>query len=87
MTRSDYVSPFLELVPAYGQDYDTEDDVKTAWESDTDFIVADVSHPYFGLPANKTSVENAEETIQAVNIRYCGLARVVVIPVEQTGVR
>lgn len=75
---SAYISPFINVEPAYGKDYKTQKEVKAAWEAGKDFIILDFTNPYYGKPINKEDAENAG-TIQAVNIRFAGQQKLCVI--------
>jgi hypothetical protein len=59
----------LEVIPAYGRDYKTQAEVKAAWESNLDFLVAPLG-PYI----NK---QDAEREDANVIIRYDRLRKVV----------
>lgn len=67
---------YVTLTPAYGRDYKNKSEVKTAWESDKDFLIQSFGHPYDGKPMNK-----AQATAGTVyNIRYCRMTKV--LPVK-----
>lgn len=68
----------MTLTPAYGRDYKSQKAVKADWDADKDFIIADFFHPDCGRYVNKAQLP-APGT---VNIRYAGLAKVMVIQVK-----
>lgn len=51
---------WMTLVPAYGRDYKTREEVLAAWESDKDFIIRDVSWADNGRYVNRTDAENPD---------------------------
>lgn len=51
------------LTPAYGRDYPSKAKLLADFESEKDFIIADFSSPYDGMPANKQQF-NKGDTIQ-----------------------
>lgn len=57
---------WLTLVPAYGRDYTEEDAVRKDWFSNRDFKIADVSSPWNGKPANRSSLSDYDK----VKIRF-----------------
>jgi len=70
----------MTLTPAYNRDYTSQATVRAAWEADHDFIVADISSPWVGRPANRSDLrEHAQLT--EVNIRYARLREIVTVKV------
>lgn len=63
---------YLTLIPAYGRDYKSKEEVRAAWMDRKDFLVADITHPYDGKPGNRDDFikdvnENGPLTL---NIRF-----------------
>ncbi len=58
--------PYLNVVPAYGRDYATEDEVMSAWNADKDFLIADRFCRWDGKQINRPQ-HPAGTTIQ---VRY-----------------
>lgn len=68
----------LTLVPSYGRDYKTRDDVEAAWAAGKDFTICDVSSCY-----NCAQISNRDATIGMIlNIRYKRLTRVHTIEIK-----
>jgi hypothetical protein len=59
------------LTPAYGRDYKSQLEVKSAFYAGKDFIIADFSHPYDGKPMNINDCSAG-----TVSIRYSKLTKV-----------
>lgn len=59
----------LEVIPAYGRDYKTPEEVLTAWEQNLDFQVAP-----FGPYVNKQDADNFGESVR---IRFDNMKKVV----------
>lgn len=68
---------YLECTPAYGRDYKTAKDVKTAWADGKDWIVEAWGDPNDGRPINKANADAAHVTVM---LRYKRNTQVVVIP-------
>jgi len=70
--------PYLSVVPRPGRDYNSRDEVLTAWNANEDFVVADVSSPWDGKLITKggAQLHAAGTTIQ---VRYKNLTRVMMI--------
>jgi len=66
----------LTLTPAYGRDYKNAKDVKTDFNSNKDFIVADFFNQYDGKPANKQDLTGAYDQVM---IRYKKLTQITLI--------
>lgn len=47
----------VPLVPAYGRDYQSADEVMEAWNNNLDFRIQCVAHPYDGKYINKADAE------------------------------
>jgi len=72
---------YLTLTPAYGRDYKSQKEVKTAWETGADFIIADMFHKDCGRYIN---LEDAQKGgIPAVCIRFANLRKIAVIEVQR----
>jgi hypothetical protein len=69
----------LSLIPASGRDYKSKKAVEADLRADKDFIIADMSNPYDGKPANLPDLKQAGYT--ELNIRYQRLTRVAVISI------
>ncbi len=67
----------MTLTPAYGRDYKSQKAVRADFDDEKDFIIADFTHPDCGRYVNKPQLVG-----QSVNIRYAGLAKVMVITVK-----
>lgn len=65
----------MTLYPAYGRNYKTAKEVKAAWTSGKDFLIADIMHKYYGKPVNEEQVRDPNLTII---IRYKGNEKLVV---------
>jgi hypothetical protein len=65
------------LIPAYGRDYISAEAVKADWDANKDFLIADVSNRYNGMPINK---QDAPKGIY--NIRYNKRTQVCVVTVK-----
>ena len=61
----------MTLTPAYGRDYKSKKDVLKDWEEGKDFIIADISSPWDGKPANKNDLKG-----KTVYIRYRKLTQI-----------
>jgi len=44
----------VNLVPAYGRDYKTPEEVKAHWDAGKDFLIADVGNRWDGKYTSKT---------------------------------
>ena len=55
------------LVPAYGKDYKSAKEAKTAFEADRDFLIQDISCPEDGRYAAR---RNLKSDYDEVKIRY-----------------
>jgi hypothetical protein len=64
------------LIPAYGRDYQTEAEVRTAWKAGKDFIIYTIGHAFDGAAINKF---DAESVGGVFNIRYKQKTEVCVI--------
>ena len=64
------------LIPAYGRDYKSANEVKADFQAGKDFIISDFSHPYDGKP---TSIRDMAKG--TVNIRYGKLRKICVVTV------
>jgi hypothetical protein len=73
-------SKVIGLVPAYGRDYKSQDEVKFDFNQGLDFLISDVFHPYAGKPVNKGELE--KEGVTEVKIRYASLQKVVVVKIS-----
>lgn len=67
----------ITLTPAYGRDYKNKNEVEWDWKANKDFIIADVSNPYCGKPANRLDLRG-----QDVKIRYGSLRKAMIIKWE-----
>lgn len=67
----------ITLVPAYGRDYTSKAKLLADWNAGKDFVIADMSSPYDGKPANKEDLTRAG--YKNVNIRYKKMRQVAVI--------
>lgn len=56
----------LTVVPAYGRDYKTAKEAKSAFEANSDFLIMDISSPDDGKYASKHDLPAGTE----VKIRY-----------------
>lgn len=63
---------YITLTPAYGRDYTSVTDVKTAFLNGCDFILQDVTSQWYGKPTNVLDMKPGTK----VRIRYFKLARV-----------
>jgi len=64
----------MKLVPAYGRDYKSARDVKSAWLGEKDFMIQDFFSPYDGKVTNITDCQR--DGIREVYIRYQRLTKV-----------
>ena len=64
----------MTLTPAYGRDYTSQKAVKADFDADKDFMIADMSSPWNGKPANKTDLTGS---VTSVWIRYNKLEKIV----------
>ena len=71
----------MTLTPAYGRDYKSQKAVKAAWNSNADFIVADMSSPWDGKPANRHSFQTDPLAPPYVMLRYDKLRKIVRVEV------
>lgn len=60
----------LTLVPAYGREYKSPQEVQAAWESGDDFVVSDPASPWSGSYMNAEDVRSSK--VASVHIRYKG---------------
>lgn len=62
----------MTVSPAYGKDYTTAKDAIAAWNSGKDFIIQDITHPYWSMfPVSKTFyVSKRDLTTETVYIRF-----------------
>ena len=72
---------FVTLVPAYGNDYKSQKEVKVAWEANKDFQINSIGHPNDGSYINKQDAEKDGGT--TYNIRYKKLTQICVIKVKK----
>lgn len=56
----------LTVVPAYGRDYKSAKEVKTAWAEGKDFLICDFFSPFDGKYVNKDDAPKGE----TINVRY-----------------
>lgn len=63
---------WMTLVPAYGRDYKTADEVLKDWIGQKDFLVQDISWPGNGRYVNRQDAENPEYSLSHVTfkVRY-----------------
>jgi hypothetical protein len=64
----------VNLVPAYGRDYQTETAVKADWDAGKDFLIRDIGNRWDGKYTSKSDWEG-----QKVRIRYNRLADFVIL--------
>jgi len=57
----------LILKPAYGRDYKSQKAVLEDWNSDKDFIIANLTHRYSGKPVNRPQVTEGEQVLFRFN--------------------
>ena len=69
----------MTLVPAYGRDYTSQRAVLADWNSDRDFLVADMFSPWDGKPVNRQDIADTGET--QVQIRYKRLEKIAVVQI------
>jgi hypothetical protein len=69
----------ITVVPAYGRDYRSKEEVSRAWEAGNDFQIRDMSSRWDGSYINKEGAEKGG--INEVNVRYNSLRKVFVIKV------
>ena len=67
----------ITVVPAYGRDYKSKQEVEAAWNAGTDFQIQDVSSRWNGSYINKEDAKAGG--IREVNVRYKRLRSVTVI--------
>jgi hypothetical protein len=61
----------MTLLPAYGRDYRTADEVLADWNADKDFVILDVSWPEdSGRYINKRDAERGDLKWVTFKIRY-----------------
>jgi hypothetical protein len=63
----------VHVVPAYGRDYATQAAVKAAWRAEQDFLLADPTSRWNGLPVNRQQVGAGDIVI----VRYARLRETV----------
>ena len=68
---------YITLTPAYGHDYASVAQVKEAFNAGKDFVLQDVTSPYFGKVCNVLDFKAGTK----VRIRYRKLASVAIIEV------
>lgn len=68
----------MTLLPAYGRDYKSKAEVIADFDSDRDFIIADVVSPDHGRYVNRPQIPKGT----TVNIRYARNTKVCVIEVK-----
>lgn len=68
----------MVLIPAYGRDYKSAAKAKADFKAGRDFIVADITHPYSGKPANIYDLKDRG----FVNLRYDRLTRITAVSTE-----
>ena len=66
----------ITLTPAYGRDYKNQNDVKSDFNNNKDFIIADFFNQWDGKPANK---QDLKSEYNQVMIRYKKLTQICVI--------
>jgi hypothetical protein len=71
----------MTLVPAYGRDYTSKRAVLADWNSDRDFIVADLFSQWDGKPVNRQDIADTGET--QIQIRYKRLEKIAVVRIAQ----
>jgi hypothetical protein len=59
----------ITLIPAYGRDYNSKQEVETAFNDNKDFLIADVFNRYYNKPVNKNDLVNSSMASR-VKIRY-----------------
>ncbi len=69
----------MTLTPAYGRDYKNQQQIRIDWESNKDFVVNDVDHPYCGKYCNKKDLIGQVKTVY---IRYAKNTKVCKIEVR-----
>lgn len=67
----------ITLTPAYGRDYKNKASAIKDLHEEKDFILMDISSPYYGKPINITDLMHMG--YKAVNIRYSNLSKIAVI--------
>jgi hypothetical protein len=75
----------LTVVPAYGRDYKSEEEVKKAWEAGKDFLIQDISCRWDGSYVNISDMKNHAQqgiTYSSVRVRYKKLRNVTIIPIK-----
>lgn len=71
---------WLTLVPAYGRDYKSDDDVLKHWQENKDFRIADISCPWDGHYVGRGQVEDEDDLKdRTFKIRYNGKADFVLV--------
>jgi hypothetical protein len=73
----------LTLVPAYGRDYKSQNEVIEDWNKDKDFQIANAFSPYDGKYCNQSNLKE-DKTLTAVNIRYSKLTKIAVLYLAKT---
>lgn len=61
----------MNLIPAYGRDYQSRIAVLADLKTGKDFVIADVSSPYDGKPVNLQALKG-----RTVTVRYSKLRKV-----------
>ncbi len=69
----------MELLPAYGRDYKSKEDVLAAWHSNKDFVVANAGGSYI----NKEDLVAHGDNVTVIELRYDGRRRVIAITKEE----
>ena len=67
-------NPSTTLIPAYGRDYKSKAQILADLEAQKDFIIADISNPWDGKPANKRDL--LAFGVTTIYVRYKRLANV-----------
>ena len=67
------------LTPAYGRDYRSAKAAKADFLGGMDFVIADISDPYDGKPANLQDMRDAG--ISEVTLRFQNLTKLTVVKV------
>lgn len=72
---------YLNVVPAYGNDYRSKAEVEKAFFANKDFRIQDMSSKWNGSYINKTDA--VKYGVKNLTIRYSNLRKVHVIKVEK----
>lgn len=70
----------ITLTPAYGREYKSIKAIKADFEANKDFIIVDISEPFYGKPANKRDLKRAG--YNAAFIRYANIRKVTRIEIN-----